>query len=108
MKLPRLVRRLMNAEKSVSRELGWEAAETYHRLHQVELCTPNTGDIRGLALALTALNLARNSLTRPKIHAEIYLLLAARLKVSWPKLPRKCLRGAASVAAQPSVTSEVS
>eukprot|EP00092_Neocalanus_flemingeri_P001165 GFUD01001241.1.p1 GENE.GFUD01001241.1~~GFUD01001241.1.p1 ORF type:complete len:1098 (+),score=305.94 GFUD01001241.1:251-3544(+) len=104
MKLPKLVRILMNAEKSESRELCWEAAETYHRLHQVELCTPGTGDVRGLSLALAALNLARNSLARPRVHAEIYLLLAARLKLSWPKLPRyfqrKALGKAATIASQ--------
>jgi len=112
MKLPKLVRVLMNAEKSEGRELCWEAAETYHRLHQVELCTPGTGDIKGLSIALTALNLARNSMSRPKIHAEIYLLLAARLKISWPKLPRyfqrKALRKAATIASQSDVGSELS
>merc|ERR1712106_650075 len=59
-----------------------------------------------------ALNLARNSLSRPKIHAEIYLLLAARLKISWPKLPRyfqrKALRKAATIASQSDVGSELS
>jgi len=112
MKLPKLVRVLMNAEKSESRELCWEAAETYHRLHQVELCTAGMGDVRGLSLALTALNLARNSLARPRIHAEIYLLLAARLKLSWPKLPRyfqrKALGKAATIASQSDVGSELS
>jgi len=112
MKLPKLVRVLMNAERSEGRELCWEAAETYHRLHQVELCTPGTGDIRGLSLALTALNLARNSLARPKIHAEIYLLLAARLKISWPKLPRyfqrKALSKATAIASRSNVGSELS
>eukprot|EP00090_Calanus_glacialis_P000417 TRINITY_DN10251_c0_g1_i1.p1 TRINITY_DN10251_c0_g1~~TRINITY_DN10251_c0_g1_i1.p1 ORF type:complete len:1045 (-),score=302.19 TRINITY_DN10251_c0_g1_i1:87-3221(-) len=112
LKLPKLVRILMNAEKNESRELYWEAAETYHRLHQVELCTPGTGDIRGLSIALTALNLARNSLSRPKIHTEIYLLLAARLKISWPKLPRyfqrKALAKAATIASQSDVGSELS
>ena len=73
---------------SENRELYWEAAETFHRLHQVELCTPGSGDVRGLSLALAAVNFARNGLSRPKIHAEIYLLLAARLRISWPKLPR--------------------
>jgi len=112
MKLPKLVRVLMNAEKSEGRELCWEAAETYHRLHQVELCTPGNGNIRGLSLALTSLNLARNSLARPKVHAEIYLLLAARLRLSWPKLPRyfqrKALETAASIASQSDVGSELS
>merc|ERR1719312_2242942 len=110
--LPTLLRRAMKAEKSVSRELSWEAAETYHRLHQVELCTPGTSHIRGLTLALTSLNLARNSLNKPRIQAEIYLLLAARLKISWPKLPRyfqrKCLRQAGVIASQSEVSSEVS
>ena len=69
----------------------WEAAETFHRLHSVELCSPGPqpAHLRGLALALTALNLSRNTggLNRPAVQAEIYFLLAIRLKLSWPKLP---------------------
>ena len=75
----------------LNKEVVWEAAETFHRLHSVELCSPGPqpAHLRGLALALTALNLSRNlaALTRPAVQAEIYFLLAIRLKLSWPKLP---------------------
>ena len=54
----------------------------------MELCTPGSPRLRGLALALTALNLSRGSLARPRVQAEIHLLLAARLRLSWPRLPR--------------------
>ena len=54
----------------------------------MELCTPDSPRLRGLALALTALNLSRGSLARPRVQAEIHLLLAARLRLSWPRLPR--------------------
>ena len=74
---------------------------------QVELSTPGSGATRGLALALTALNLSRDSLSRPKIQAEIYLLLAARLRLSWPRLPRLLQRTALSTAATIASSSEV-
>ena len=82
----------------------------------------------GLSLALTALNLARHSLTRPRVHvnistlkrlynicflsqAEIYLLLAARLRLSWPRLPkllqRRCLLAAARIADKSDVDGEL-
>ena len=64
----------------------WESAETYHRLHSV-LTSLSVGDIKGLALALTALNLARHAHVKPGVMAEIYLMLAIRLKLSWPKFP---------------------
>ena len=91
LKLPQLVRSLMQADCRLQREVVWEAAETFHRLHSVQLCSsgPQCGHLRGLALALTALNLSRNTggLARPAVQAEIYLLLAIRLKLSWPRLP---------------------
>ena len=43
--------------------------------------------MRGLALALASLNLARRSHTKPRVMAEIYFMLAIRLKISWPRLP---------------------
>ena len=40
---------------------------------QVELCAPGGGGgVYGLSLALTALNLARHSLTRPRVHVNIF------------------------------------
>ena len=108
LKLPKLVRSMMQADRKynspvlslsfsldvrrLNREVVWEAAETFHRLHCVQLCSPGSpgsqsGHVRGLALALTALNLSRNSRVRPAVQAEIYLLLAIRLKLSWPRLP---------------------
>ena len=107
LKLPKLVRSLMQADKKykslivsplpsldvyrVNQEVVWEAAETFHRLHSVQLCSPGPqpSHLGGLALALTALNLSRNlsAHNRPAVQAEIYLLLAIRLKLSWPKLP---------------------
>jgi len=112
LRLPKFVRKIMKVDDSENRELYWEAAETFHRLHQVELCTPGSGDVRGLSLALAAVNFARNGLSRPKIHAEIYLLLAARLRISWPKLPRflqrKSLEQAAAIASKSDVGSELS
>ena len=69
--------------------MAWEAADTFHRLHCVQLCSSDPVStkthIRGLALALTALNLSRSSLSRPSGQAEIYLMLAIRLKLSWPR-----------------------
>ena len=50
-------------------------------------CSDSIGDVRGLALALTSLNLARRSHTKPRVMAEIYFMLAIRLKISWPRLP---------------------
>ena len=56
----------------------------------MELCSSDRVDtkthVRGLALALTALNLSRASLHKAQGQAEIYLLLAIRLKLSWPRL----------------------
>ena len=63
----------------------WESAETYHRLHSVLTSCNSVGDVRGLALALTSLNLARHTSVKPRVMAEIYLMLAIRLKLSWPK-----------------------
>merc|ERR1719242_2345200 len=107
-----LLRKLTGANQSLDREALWEAAETFHRLHQVELCAPGGGGgVYGLSLALTALNLARHSLTRPRVHAEIYLLLAARLRLSWPRLPkllqRRCLLAAARIADKSDVDGEL-
>ena len=65
----------------------WETAETYHRLHSVLTSSNSVGDVKGLALALTSLNLARHAHIKPRIMAEIYLILAIRLKLSWPKFP---------------------
>ena len=65
----------------------WESAETYHRLHSVLTSSNSVGDVKGLALALTALNLARHAHVKPGVMAEIYLMLAIRLKLSWPKFP---------------------
>merc|ERR1711971_1483292 len=98
-----LLRKLTGAKHSIDREALWEAAETYHRLHQVELCSPSGGGggaVYGLALALTSLNLARHSLSRPRVQAEIYLLLAARLRLSWPRLPKLLQRRALLAAAR--------
>ena len=67
------------------REMLWESAETYHRLHSVLTSCNSVGDVRGLALALTSLNLARHASVKPRVMAEIYLMLAIRLKLSWPK-----------------------
>ena len=83
----------------------------------------------GLALALTSLNLARHSLSRPRVQvnifflrlifnfytiicqAEIYLLLAARLRLSWPRLPkllqRRALLAAANIADKSEVDGEL-
>ena len=84
----------------------------------------------GLALALTSLNLARHSLSRPRVQvnithfnssssftrscnqrpisqAEIYLLLAARLRLSWPRLPKLLQRQALLAAARIAERSEV-
>ena len=82
-----LLRKLTGAKHSIDREALWEAAETYHRLHQVpyltlgcttyiltqvELCSPGSGGgVYGLALALTSLNLARHSLSRPRVQVNI-------------------------------------
>ena len=84
-----LLRKLTGAKHSIDREALWEAAETYHRLHQVpssltigctttniltqvELCAPGGGGaLYGLALALTSLNLARHSLSRPRVQVNI-------------------------------------
>ena len=65
----------------------WESAETYHRLHSVLTSANSVGDVQGLALGLTALNLARHAHVKPRVMAEIYLMLAVRLKLSWPKSP---------------------
>ena len=101
-------------------EARWEAAETYHRLHQVrsshlapltchqvELCTTGTSATRGLALALTALNLSRPGPARPRLQAEMLVLLAARLRLSWPRLPRLLQRRALGAAAAISAGHEV-
>ena len=69
------------------RDMLWETAETYHRLHSVLTSSNSVGDVKGLALALTSLNLARHAHIKPRIMAEIYLMLAIRLKLSWPKFP---------------------
>ena len=69
----------------MNQEVVWEAAETFHRLHCVQLCSP-PDHVAGLAVALTALTLSSNCL-RPATQAEIYLLLAVRLKLSWPNIP---------------------
>jgi len=67
--------------------------------------------VYGLALALTSLNLARHSLSRPRVQAEIYLLLAARLRLSWPRLPkllqRRALLAAAGIADKSEVDGEL-
>merc|ERR1719400_1713407 len=107
-----LLRKLTGTKHSIDREALWEAAETYHRLHQVELCSPSGGGgVYGLALALTSLNLARHSLSRPRVQAEIYLLLAARLRLSWPRLPkllqRRALLAAAGIADKSEVDGEL-
>jgi len=103
-----LLRKLTGAKHSIDREALWEAAETYHRLHQVELCSPGGGGaLYGLALALTSLNLARHSLSRPRVQAEIYLLLAARLRLSWPRLPKLLQRRALLAADRIADKSEV-
>ena len=85
-----LLRRLGGAKDRDDREALWEAAETYHRLHQVpqlllfqqtppppllsqvELCSGSGGGaVYGLALALTSLNLARRGLARPRVKVNI-------------------------------------
>ena len=85
-----LLRRLGGAKDQDDREALWEAAETYHRLHQVlqlllvqqpppppllsqvELCSGSGGGaVYGLALALTSLNLARRGLARPRVKVNI-------------------------------------
>ena len=70
-----------------NKEVFWESAETYHRLHSVLTSTNNVGDVQSLALALTALNLTRHAHVKPRVMAEIYIMLAVRLKLSWPKMP---------------------
>ena len=147
-----LLRRLGGAKDQDDREALWEAAETYHRLHQVpqlllvqqtppppllsqvELCSGSGGGaVYGLALALTSLNLARRGLARPRVkvyirfctkltsspivnlhlptQAEIYVLLATRLRLSWPRLPkllqRRALMSAAKVAEKSEVDGEL-
>ena len=147
-----LLRRLGGAKDRDDREALWEAAETYHRLHQVpqlllvqqtppppllsqvELCSGSGGGaVYGLALALTSLNLARRGLARPRVkvnirfyskltsspiinlypptQAEIYVLLATRLRLSWPGLPkllqRRALMSAAKVAEKSEVDGEL-
>ena len=85
-----MLRRLGGAKDRDDREALWEAAETYHRLHQVpqlllvqqpppppllsqvELCSGSGGGaVYGLALALTSLNLARRGLARPRVKVNI-------------------------------------
>ena len=138
-----LLRRLGGAKDRDDREALWEAAETYHRLHQVpqlllvqqpppppllsqvELCSGSGGGaVYGLALALTSLNLARRGLARPRVkvnirfcsklylfyhqsQAEIYVLLATRLRLSWPRLPKLLQRRALMAAAKVAEKSEV-
>ena len=101
MRLPKMIRALTRSDKKRDREMLWEAAETYHRLHSVLTCDNSVGDVQGLALAVTALNLARHSHYKPRVMSEIYLMLAIRLKLSWPKLPtllqRTCLQRASAL-----------
>ena len=73
----------------------------------MELCTSGTSATRGLALALTALNLSRHGPARPKLQAEMLVLLAARLRLSWPRLPRLLQRRALGAAATLAATHEV-
>ena len=101
MKLPKMIRTLMRVERKRDRDSLWEAAETYHRLHSVLTCDNSVGDIQGLTLALTSLNLARHSHVKPRVMSEMYLMMSLRLKLSWSKLPsllqRSCLSRASSV-----------
>ena len=76
--------------------MSWEAAETYHRLHCVLTTAGSVAHTQCLALALTAINLARQGHYKPKLMAEIYLMMAVRLKLSYSRLPlvitRRCLQ----------------
>lgn len=109
--VPGIVKRIMANKTGANSDLHWEAAETYHRLHQVELSTTGLGDVRGLAIALTALNLAPRGQQRPHILAEMKTLLAARLKISWPKLPkmfqRRLLWSAAAISDQSDMSDDM-
>jgi len=96
LKLPNLVRYIMRADKKSEGDMSWEAAETFHRLHCVLTTSGSVAHTQCLALALTAINLARQGHYKPKLMAEIYLMMAVRLKLSYSRLPlvftRRCLQ----------------
>jgi len=75
-----------------NREKNWEIAQTFHQYNQVYMSGQSRVGLKGLALSLTAINAARESVFRVSELAEMYIMMVVALRMYSRRVPSCALR----------------